>query len=125
MLGQRVSGTLLCHAGSHRVAFIAHDVASIEAASTLGDAFPSARHAFGEAGEAPRVLLSASGQGVAVDALEIEAESLYVMPPPELLERVAGGSLVGFILSRGDFWPLVRLEGFARYLDELKARRAA
>jgi hypothetical protein len=125
MLGQRVSGTLLCHAGGHRVAFIAHDVASIESSSALGGGFPAARRAFGEEGQAARVLLAASGLGVAVDALEIEAESLYVMAAPELLERVAGGSLVGFILSRGEFWPLVRLEGFARYLDELKARRAA
>jgi hypothetical protein len=62
---------------------------------------------------------------VGVDTLEIEAESVYVMPLPELLDCVAGGSLVGFILARGEFWPLVRLVEFERYLDNLAPRRAA
>lgn len=125
MLGRRVAGTLLCHAGAHRVAFAAHEVAVIESAGERPGRFQSARRAFGGDAEAERVLVAPSGEAVGVDALEIEAESLYVMPAPELLEQVAGGSLVGFILARGEFWPLVRLAEFERYLDNLAPRRAA
>jgi hypothetical protein len=125
MLGSRVAGTLLCHAGSHRVAFAAEEVASIESAGERAGRFLSARRAFGGDEGAARVLVAPSGEAVGVDTLEIDAESLYVLPPPELLERVAGGSLMGFLLARGEFWPLVRLVGFERYLGSLSIGRAA
>ena len=125
MLGRRVAGTLLCHAGSHRVAFAADEVAVIESVGDRPGRFQSARQAFGDDAGAERVLVAPSGEAVGVDTLEIEAESIYVMPLPELLEPVAGGSLVGFILARGEFWPLVRLVEFERYLGNLAPRRAA
>jgi hypothetical protein len=125
MLGSRVAGTLLCHAGSFRVAFAAEEVAAIEAASERSGRFRSARRAFGGDEGAARVLVAPSGEAVGVDTLEIEAESHYVLPPPWMLGHVAGGSLVGFLLARGEFWPLVRLVGFERYLGSLTAWRAA
>ena len=125
MLGRRVAGSLLCHAGPHRVAFAAEEVVAIEAASDWVGRFHSARRAFGEEVGAARVLLAPSGEAVGVDTLEIEAESSYIMPSPELLLGVAGGSLLGFIFARGEFWPLVRLVEFERYLGNLAPRRAA
>ncbi|XXF80262.1 protein CrdC [Myxococcaceae bacterium GXIMD 01537] len=125
MISNRVAGTLLCHAGPHRVAFAADEVAVIEAAGEWAGRFHSARLAFGEEAGASRVLVAASGEGVGVDALEIDAESLFVLPAPHLLGCVAGGSLRGFILARGEFWPLVRLDGFGRYLEGLSPRGAA
>lgn len=125
MLGHRVAGSLLCHAGPHRVAFAAHEVAAIEAASDRPGRFRSARRAFGDEAGAARVLVAPSGEAVGVDTLEIEAESSFIMPPPELLLDVAGGSLLGFIFARGEFWPLVRLVAFEHYLGGLAPRRAA
>lgn len=53
-----VRGMLLCHAGPHRLAFHAHEVASI--ASPSGHAAASARRAFHETEGSARVLVSAS-----------------------------------------------------------------
>jgi hypothetical protein len=39
-----------------------------------------------------------------------------VLPPPLVLERVAGGCLIGFITVRGELWPLVRLVEFEHFL---------
>ncbi|NVJ02913.1 protein CrdC [Myxococcus sp. AM009] len=109
-----VRGMLLCHAGPHRLAFHAHEVASI--ASPSGHAAASARRAFHEAAGAARVLVSASGGAVGVDALEIDAESHRVLSAPPVTVRASGGSLQGFVLARGELWPLVGLADFERFL---------
>lgn len=123
--GSRVEGTLLCHAGVHRIAFAAHEVASIAAPG--GDpASPvcSARRAFREREGASRVLVATSGEAVGVDALEIDAEVLSVLPPPRVVAGVSGGSLRGFVLVRGLLWPLVGLADFERYLRGLSPEPA-
>lgn len=116
MPGLRVSGTLLCHAGTHRIAFPAVDVAVIDVPSLHVGRTRSARQAFGEAAGSSRVLLSPSGETIGVDALEIDAEVYPVLPLPPLLGKVAGGSLLGFLLVRGSLWPLVRLVEFEHFL---------
>jgi hypothetical protein len=116
MAGLRVSGTLLCHAGGHRIAFPAVDVAVIDAPSLHAGRSRSARQAFGESAGASRVLLAPSGETVGVDTLEIDAEVHWVMSPPPMLERIAGKSLLGFLYIRGELWPLVRLVEFEHFL---------
>lgn len=116
MQGLRVSGILLCHAGTNRIAFPAVDVAVIDAPGLHAGRSRSARQAFGEPTGASRVLLAPSGETVGVDALEIDAELHRVLPPSPVLERVAGGSLLGFISVRGELWPLVRLVEFEHFL---------
>ena len=39
-----------------------------------------------------------------------------MLPAPLMLERMAGGSLMGFISVRGALWPLVRLVEFEHFL---------
>ena len=39
-----------------------------------------------------------------------------MLPLPPVLGRVAGGSLLGFLLVRGVLWPLVRLVEFEHFL---------
>lgn len=111
---------LLCRAGDHRVAFCAHEVATIESPSTFGGLAGSACRAFGEVigaeRLAERVLVAASGEAVGVDALEIDSEPLTLLPAPALLSRVAGGSLRGFVQVRGGLWPLMSLVDFGRFL---------
>ena len=124
MHGLRVSGILLCHAGEHRIAFPAVDVAVIDAPSLHSGRARSARQAFGEPAGASRVLLAPSGETVGVDTLEIDAEIHRVLSPPPVLGRVAGGSLLGFISVRGELWPLVRLVEFERFIADL-SREAA
>ncbi|NBD11631.1 MULTISPECIES: protein CrdC [Corallococcus] len=117
----RVEGTLLCHVGPHRIAFEAGEVASIAAPDS---ASLSAHRAFREEGCAQRVLLTALGEAVGVDGLEIDAEVLSVLPPSPLVAGASGGSLRGFVLTRGVLWPLLHLDTFQRYLRGL-AREGA
>ena len=124
MAGLRVSGTLLCHAGAHRIAFPAVDVAVIDAPALHAGRLRSARQAFGESGGAFRVLLAPSGETVGVDALEIDSEMHRVLPMSPLMARMAGGSLLGFLSIRGVLWPLVRLVEFEHYLAS-SSREAA
>jgi hypothetical protein len=114
--GSRIAGMLLCQAGTERVAFAAHEVATIESPTTFGGRAGSACRAFGESARAERILVAATGEAVGVDALEIDAEPLAVLPAPALLGRLAGGSLRGFVQARGALWPLMSLVDFGRYL---------
>lgn len=124
MTALRVSGTLLCHAGEHRIAFPAVDVAVIDAPALHAGRARSARQAFGESAGASRVLLAPSGETVGVDTLEIDSEMHRVLPMPVVMERMAGGSMLGFLYIRGELWPLVRLVEFENYLAS-SSREAA
>lgn len=124
MTALRVSGTLLCHAGEHRIAFPAVDVAVIDAPALHAGRARSARQAFGESAGASRVLLAPSGETVGVDTLEIDSEMHRVLPMPVVMERMAGGSMLGFLYIRGELWPLVRLVEFENYLAR-SSREAA
>ncbi|WP_241759178.1 protein CrdC [Pyxidicoccus parkwayensis] len=108
---------LLCHAGAHRLAFLAHEVAAI--ASPEGRDAASARRAFRMPDGAARVLLSATGGAVGVDTLEIEAEAHPVLPAPPVAVAASGGSLRGFVLVQGRLWPLMGLVDFERFLRGL------
>ncbi|WP_044890647.1 hypothetical protein [Myxococcus hansupus] len=110
----RVRGMLLCHAGPHRLAFHAHEVASIT--SPVGREVASARRAFQASDGAARALVAASGGAVGVDTLEIDAEPHPVLPAPLVAVRASGGSLQGFVLARGELWPLMGLSDFERFL---------
>jgi hypothetical protein len=112
-----VRGMLLCHAGPHRLAFHAHEVAAI--ASPEGRDAASARRAFHAPDGAARVLVSASGGAVGVDTLEIEAEPHPMLPAPPVAVAASGGSLRGFVLVQGRLWPLVGLVDFERFLRGL------
>ena len=114
---RQLTGTLLCRAGEDRVAFAAHEVDTIESPTTFGGragwacrTCPEAPHASG------RILVAGTGEAVGVDALEIDAEPLVLLPTPGLLSRVAGGSLRGFIQVRGALWPVMSLVHFGRFL---------
>lgn len=119
-----ITGMLLCRAGEHRVAFSAHEVATIESPSTFGGLAGSACRAFGAVTGSERILVAASGEAVGVDALEIDSEPLPLLPAPTLLTRLAGGSLRGFVQVRGALWPLMSLVDFGRFLAP-SAREAA
>ncbi|NMO14135.1 protein CrdC [Pyxidicoccus fallax] len=122
MVPLSVRGMLLCHAGPHRLAFHAHEVASIT--SPEGWAAPSARRAFHSPDGAARVLVSAAGGAVGVDTLEIEAEAHPVLPAPAVAVRASGGSLQGFVLVQGKLWPLMGLVDFERFLRGLVGEAA-
>ncbi|WP_375743892.1 protein CrdC [Corallococcus interemptor] len=117
----RVEGTLLCHVGPHRIAFEAGEVASI-AAPDAGTV--SAHRAFLGGGGAQRVLVTATGETVGVDGLEIDSEVLSVLPPSPVVAGASGGSLRGFVLTRGVLWPLLSLDAFQRYLRGLDGEGA-
>ncbi|PTL78744.1 protein CrdC [Vitiosangium sp. GDMCC 1.1324] len=119
-----ITGLLLCRAGAHRVAFAAHEVATIESPSTFGGLAGCASQAFGGACGAERILVAATGEAVGVDALEIDPEPMALLPAPGVLAQVAGGSLSGFVQVRGALWPLMSLAGFGRFLAP-SAREAA
>ncbi len=114
--GSRITGTLLCRAGADRVAFAAHEVATIESPTTFGGVPGAARAAFGGDPGCERILVAATGEAVGVDALEIDSEPLTVLPAPRLLGQLAGRSLRGFIQVRDELWPLMSLVGFGRFL---------
>ena len=111
-----VRGMLLCHAGAHRLAFRAHEVASIT--SPAGRAVACARRAFHAPDGASRALVTASGGAVGVDTLEIDAEPHLVLAAPPVAVRASGGSLQGFVVARGELWPLLGLADFERFLRE-------
>jgi hypothetical protein len=116
LMGSRIAGMLLCRVGTDRVAFAAHEVATIESPTTFGGTAGSARAGFGEASGSERILVAATGEAVGVDALEIDAESLTLLPAPALLRQIAGGSLRGFVQAHGALWPLMSLAEFGRFL---------
>jgi hypothetical protein len=107
---------LLCRAGADRVAFRAHEVATIESPSTFGGITGSACQGFGQHAGSERILVAATGESVGVDGLEIDSEPLVLLPAPEVLCRAAGGSLRGFVQARDMLWPVMSLAEFGRYL---------
>ena len=122
--GSRITGTLLCRAGAHRVAFAAHEVATIESPATFGGRAGAARQAFDGTTGCERILVAATGEAVGVDALEINPEPLTLLPASRMLGQLAGRSLRGFIQVRDELWPLMALAAFGRFLA-LSAREAA
>jgi hypothetical protein len=114
--GGRIAGMLLCRSGRSRVAFAAREVATIELPRDVVRPVGAARQAFGEPAGAERILVADSGEAVGVDALEIDAEPMELLPTPAVLEGLVGGSLRGFVQARGVLWPLMSLVDFGRYL---------
>lgn len=119
----QVAGLVLCRVAGNRLAFPASQVVTVQTWSP-GEPFPHARSAFGLAAERGRVLLGASGDAVAVDAIEVLQDTVSLMPAPALLLRVAAGSLVGFAHARQELWPVLRVKEFSHLLLALAARPA-
>jgi len=121
--GENITGVLLCRAGGRRLAFPAVQVAAVESWQE-GEALPHARHPFPEHAARGRVLISLTGDGVVVDAIEVFQEPVPLMPAPPLLLRRAGGSVYGFATIRQELWPVLRLAEFSLYLALLEGELA-
>ena len=113
---EQVLGVLLCRVAEHRIAFPAAQVVAVEAWAENGS-FPHARLAFQLAAGKGRVLISASGDAVAVDAIEVHTEALSLLPAPPILMGGLGGSLEGFVTAKEHLWPLLKLAEFSRFLS--------
>lgn len=122
----QVPGLILCRAGDFRLAFPAQQVVSIEVWSpnsepeerqTPGARRAHTRAALGLPPSAGKVVVSASGARVVVDALEVFQETLPLLPPPSLLSRGAGGALKGFVSVKEQLFPVFRLGEFFRFLS--------
>jgi hypothetical protein len=118
-----VAGLLLCQAADGRLAFRARDVVAVEAWSEGTERAPHARLAFGFSPERGRALVSASGDAVGVDEVQVFAEPVAVLQPPGLLRTALGGSLSGFIHAKDRLWPLLRLVEFSRFLAQSEGPR--
>jgi hypothetical protein len=90
-------------------------VAAVEAWHE-GEPLPHARHPFPEHAPRGRVLISLTGDGVVVDAIEVFQEAVALLAAPPLLPRVAGGSLHGFATIRQELWPVLKLAEYSQYL---------
>lgn len=112
-----VSGLLLCRAGDHRLAFSAHEVVAVETWQP-NEAYPHARAAFALPADKGRVLISATGDAVGVDKIEVFQEPLPLLAAPAVLASTLGGSLSGFVEARSMLWPVLRVAEFSRYLSE-------
>ncbi len=112
-----VAGVVLCRVGEHRLAFPATEVVTIEAYGATPERFPQARVAFSLPGAASgRTVLSAEGEAVVVDALEVQQESYPLLLPPVLMRAAVGGSLHGFAQIQQQLWPVLQLGTFSRFL---------
>lgn len=98
LLGNEVSGLLLCRKDGARVAFLAEQIARIEGENGL------------------KYLRTNSGEGVGVDSVEVFADAVAVLPPPRLMLAGIGGSLYGFVSVSGALYPVLRVNEFARFL---------
>ena len=118
-LAEQITGVVLCRAGGRRLAFPASQVAAVEAWQE-GEPLPHARHPFAQHAPRGRVLISLTGDGVVVDAIEVFQEAVPLLRAPRLLPRVAGGSLHGFATIRQELWPVMRLAEYSQYLASLE-----
>jgi hypothetical protein len=115
------AGLVLCRVGTHRLAFPAQQVASIELWTHGGRAAPHARRAFALPEQEGRLLIDDQGAGVVVDTLEIWSERALLVPTPPMLQKGAGGALRGFLPTPEGLWPVLWLSEFSRYLGALPA----
>lgn len=111
-----VSGLLLCRAADGRLAFRAREVVAVEAWAQGSERAPHARLAFGFSPERGRALVSALGDAVGVDEVQVFADPVPVLTPPGLLSTALGGSLSGFVYAKDRLWPLLQLVEFSRFL---------
>lgn len=115
----QVSGLVLCRAGEHRLAFLAHQVAEIEIADPTSR-LRSARAAFGLSPQHGRALVAETGDGVVVDSVEVLQETLPLLAAPGIVAGEAGGALKGFVVLRDQLYPVLKLAEFSRYLATLE-----
>ena len=120
---EQIAGVLLCRAGGRRLAFPAYDVAAVES-WVEGEPLPHARHPFTDHAPKGRVLISITGDGVVVDAIEVFQEAVPLLSPPPMLSRGVGGSLKGFADIRQQLWPILRLAEFSQFLSTLEGELA-
>lgn len=103
-----IEGVVLCQVGAHRLAVRAQEVSSFDDADAHA---PYAGHGFDSSAVRPQHarLLRHHGAGLVVDAVEVHAERLTLLPVPRVLAAVWGGALSGFVEVAGVLWPLVSL----------------
>lgn len=113
-----VDGLVLCTAGEHRLAFFAKDVTGIDVWAQTTEGAPYARTAWRLPPAAGRLLVQ-DDAAVVVDTLEISSDPLPSLSVPQVLTHAAGGALNGFVVARGQLWPLLALIPFARFIEGL------
>ena len=116
MAAATLDGLVLCTAGEHRLAFHARDVTGIDIWASAVDGVPYARSAW-QLPPAAGKLLVQDDAALVVDTLEISSDPLPSLGVPPVFQLSAGGALSGFVLARGQLWPLLRLLPFARFLE--------
>lgn len=114
-MADTVEGVVLCRVGGDRLAVLAGDVVGVEL--PLGEA-PYAGRLFDGAASTPADarLLRHETAALVVDALEVHAERLRLIPVPVVLARLVGGALRGFVVVADGLWPVVSLPALAAFL---------
>jgi hypothetical protein len=110
-----IEGLVVCRVGDHRVAFPATAVGSIATWETGDRPAPMARKAFALP-LAPGKLLVHGGDSLVVDALEIIADPVALLPVPALLLGAVGGALRGFVSVSNALLPLLGLAEFSAFV---------
>lgn len=114
-MADTVEGVVLCRVGADRLAVLAGDVVGVELPQ--GPA-PYAGRLFDDGARTPddARLLRHETAALVVDALEIHAERLRLIPVPVVLTQVVGGALRGFVQVADALWPVVSLPALAAHL---------
>jgi hypothetical protein len=120
--GATVDGLVLCTAGEHRLAFHARDVTGIDVWAQVAEGVPYARTAWKLPPAAGRLVVQ-DDAAMVVDTLEISADPLPALGVPRVLEHACGGSLTGFVMARGQLWPVLTFTPFARFVEKLPVVR--
>lgn len=117
---RQLSGVLLCHVGDRRLAVPAQEIAAIEPRPLPGRNNAFARRAFGLPDQPGRVVITARGEALVVDSLEVLQSSIALLPAPPSVQQSSGNSIEGFIEARGSLWPVITVPRFAAYARTLE-----
>lgn len=116
---RQLSGVLLCQVGDRRLAVPAHEITAIEPRPLPGRDSAYARRAFGLPDLDGRVVITAAGQALVVDSLEVLQAAVALLPPPPSVQVGCAHSIEGFIEARDQLWPVVTVPRFAAYARSL------
>jgi hypothetical protein len=119
----KVYGLLLCLAAGNRLAFPATQIMAVEPWMAGGE-LPHARLAYHVAPESGRMLVTESGEAVAVDTVEVLQGAVSLMPAPPLLRKAMGGSITGFATVKDALWPVLDVASLSRFLLSLRGAAA-
>lgn len=91
----------------------------IESRPLRGHDSAFARRAFGLPDLEGRVVITALGEALVVDSLEVLQSSVVLLPAPPSVQRASGNSIEGFIETRGSLWPVISVPRFSAYARSL------